>query len=218
MNAQEKILTSYNTVADDYAADRFDELSKKLLDQLLLKEFAATNKEKGLCADFGCGPGQTTRFLYENGLKNIIGIDLSPEMVRAASKLSPEIKFETGDLLNINYSPEHFGSAIAFYSIVNFDIDQVRKCFEQINKVLKPEGEFLFSFHVGDEVIHFDKAHDKDVDIDLYFFKSDDMTALLHETGFVIIEAIERRPYPDVEYQSKRGYILARKRMLETLL
>jgi SAM-dependent methyltransferase len=146
MNSQEKVLHCYNQVADDYAAERWDELSKKHIDRLLLKEFATVNKDKGPCADFGCGPGQTTRFLYDNGLKEIIGIDLSPGMISAARRLSPEIKFETGDLLNIDYSPGYFGSALAFYSIVHFNTDQVRKCFEEINRVLKTGGDFYFPF------------------------------------------------------------------------
>lgn len=212
MNSQEKVLHCYNQVAGDYAVERWDELNKKHIDQLLLKEFASSNKDKGLCADFGCGPGQTTKFLYDNGLKDIIGIDLSPEMVNVARKLSPQIKFETGDLLNISYPSGYLGSALAFYSIVHFTIDQVRKCFEEISRVLKPGGDFLFSFHVGDDIVHFDKAHDKEIDVDLFFFKTDDIVEILHETGFNVIDAIERRPNKDMEYPTTRGYIWAGKK------
>jgi SAM-dependent methyltransferase len=209
MNSQEKILSGYNTVAEDYAADRWDELSKKHLDRLLLKEFSGVNKDKGLCADFGCGPGQTTRFLYEHGLKDIIGIDLSPAMVSTARRLSPAIKFETGDLLNIGYPTNYFSSAVAFYSIVHFDHEQVRRCFGEINRVLKSGGHFLFTFHAGDQIVHFDKANDKAIDMDLYFFKTEDIIALLDETGFKIMDAIERRPYEGVEYPSRRAFIWA---------
>lgn len=150
MNSQEKVLLCYNQVADDYATERWDELSKKHFDRLLLKEFASVNKDKGLCADFGCGPGQTTKFLYDNGVKDVIGIDLSPAMISAAHRLFPQIKFETGDLLNIVYSSGYLGSVLAFYAIVHFTSDQIRKCFGEINRVLKTGGDFLFSFHVGD--------------------------------------------------------------------
>ena len=212
MNSQEKVLQCYNTVADDYAVERWDELARKHIDRLLLKEFAAANKDNGLCADFGCGPGQTTRFLYDNGLTDIVGIDLSPAMVSVARRLSPQVKFETGDLLNIGYSSGHLGSVLAFYAIVHFTTDQIRKCFGEINRVLKTGGDFLFSFHAGDETMHFDKAHDKEVDIDLYFFKSDDIIALLDETGFNIIDAIERRPNENAEFKSRRAYIWAGKK------
>ncbi|HEY8915881.1 MAG TPA: class I SAM-dependent methyltransferase [Chitinophaga sp.] len=212
MNSQEKVLHCYNTVADDYAVERWDELNRKHVDRLLLKEFAAANKDKGLCADFGCGPGQTTRFLYDNGMRDLVGTDLSPAMVNVARKLSPEIKFETKDLLKIGFPSGHLGSALAFYAIVHFTLDQVRTCFGEINRVLKPGGDFLFSFHVGDEIVHFDKAHDKEVDIDLFFFKTDDIVALLDETGLNVIDAIERRPHKDMEYQTRRAYIWAEKK------
>ena len=62
MQSQQKIIKCYDDVADDYAVDRIDELSKKHFDRFLLREFASVNKGKGPCADFGCGPGQTTKF------------------------------------------------------------------------------------------------------------------------------------------------------------
>jgi SAM-dependent methyltransferase len=212
MNPQEKVLDCYNQVAEDYATERWDELSRKHIDRLLLKEFAASNKDKGLCADFGCGPGQTTRFLYDHGLHDIVGIDLSPAMVNVARELSPAINFETGDLLNIAFPSDHLGSVLAFYAIVHFTPDQVRQCFGEINRVLKPGGDFLFSFHVGDEIVHFDKAHDKVIDVDLFFFKTDDIVQLLHETGFTVIDVIERRPNENMEYATRRGYIWAGKK------
>ena len=87
MTAQSKIIKCYNDTAADYAADHIDELSEKHFDRLLLKEFARVNKDKGLCADFGCGPGQATKFLYDHGLKNIIGVDLSSGMIETARRL-----------------------------------------------------------------------------------------------------------------------------------
>ncbi|OJV19143.1 MAG: hypothetical protein BGO21_20780 [Dyadobacter sp. 50-39] len=76
---------------------------------------------------------------------------------------------------------------------------------------MKIGGQFLFSYHEGHETVHFDKAHYKDVDIDLYFFKTNDIIRLLKETGFKVIEAIERRPHEDAKFQSRRAYIWAKK-------
>jgi len=208
MQSLEKIINTYNKVADDYAVHRRDELSKKHFDRLLLKEFALVNKDKGLCADFGCGPGQTTKFLYDHGIRDIIGIDISSGMIDVAKRLFPKIKFEKGDLLNLSHESNSFGSVLAFYAIVHFTYDQIKIAFSEVNRVLKKEGQFLFSFHAGDKMVHFDKANEIDVDIDLYFFQTDKIIELLQETGFLIIDAIERQPYNnDVEYQSKRAYI-----------
>jgi ubiquinone/menaquinone biosynthesis C-methylase UbiE len=212
MQSNEKIINCYNQVADDYAAERKDELSNKHFDRLILKEFASANIDKGPFADFGCGPGQTTKFLYDHGVKNITGVDISPAMIDAARRLFPEIKFETGDILNVSYDSNYFGSGLAFYAIVHFTYDEIKTALYEVNRVLKRAGQFLFSFHVGNEVVHFDKAHEKVVDIDLYFYETDKIIELLHSTGFKIIDALERYPYKDVEYQSKRAYIWIEKK------
>ena len=206
----EKIIKTYDATANDYAAERIDELSKKHIDRLLLEEFASVNKDKGLCADFGCGPGQTTRFLYDHGLRDIIGLDISRGMIDAARRYSPDIKFEIGDLLALSYPSNYFGSALAFYSIVHFSYDEIEIAFSEVNRVLKKGGQFLFSFHVGNDTVHYDVAGDVTVDIDLYFFETRRILQLLRDGGFRIIDAIERQPY-EVEYATIRGYILAEK-------
>jgi SAM-dependent methyltransferase len=211
MQQQEKIVKTYNATAESYAATRIDELSKKHLDRLILNEFARLNKDNGTCADFGCGPGQATKFLFDAGVKDIIGIDISPGMVNVARRLFPYIKFETGDLLALPYEENYFSSAVAFYAIVHFDYDQIAKAFKEINRVLRKDGHFLFSFHVGDETVHFDKANDIDVDIDLHFFQTNRILELLRDSKFKIIDTIERFPYPDVEYATKRAYVWAEK-------
>src|SRR5688572_24692662 len=149
MQSKEKIINCYNQVADNYAAERSDELSNKHLDRVLLKEFALVNQDKGICADFGCGPGQTTKFLYDHGVKDIIGVDISSGMIAAAQKLFPKINFEIGDLLNISHAPNYFGSALAFYAIVHFSYDQIKIAFGEVNRVMKKGGQFLFSFSCG---------------------------------------------------------------------
>src|SRR5688572_20069516 len=113
MQSTEKVIKTYNATAESYAATRIDELSNKPLDRLLLNEFARINKDLGTCADFGCGPGQTTKFLFDAGVTNIIGVDISPGMVKVASGLFPYINFEAGDLLALPYAANHFASAIS---------------------------------------------------------------------------------------------------------
>jgi ubiquinone/menaquinone biosynthesis C-methylase UbiE len=211
MQPQEKIIKTYNATAESYAATRIDELSKKHFDRLILKEFAQLNKDKGTCADFGCGPGQTTKFLFDADVNDIIGIDISPEMVNVARRIFPYIKFETGDLLALPYKENYFASAVAFYAIVHFDYDQIAKAFKEVNRVLKKDAHFLFSFHVGEETVHFDQANGIDVDIDLHFLQTNQILKLLDDNNFRMIDTVERLPYPDVEYATKRAYVWAQK-------
>jgi ubiquinone/menaquinone biosynthesis C-methylase UbiE len=211
MEIQQKIIKCYDATAENYAATRIDELSKKHLDQLILKEFARLNKDRGTCVDFGCGPGQTTKFLHDAGVTDIMGCDISPGMVNVAREIFPYIRFEQGDLLALPYNGNHFASAVAFYAIVHFDYDQIGKAFQEVNRVLQNGAHFLFSFHVGEEIVHFDNANGIDIDIDLHFFQTAEIVKILVQNNFKIIDAIERLPYPDVEYQTRRAYVWAEK-------
>ncbi len=210
MLTQHSILSAYNATAENYAKEFIDELSHKHLDRILLRQFAEENKG-GNCIDFGCGPGQTTKFLYDSGMQDIVGTDLSPGMITKAKERNPLIKFEVADMLNLHYADKSFSSAIAFYAIVHFNMDELKRAFQEIKRVLKDSGQFLFSFHIGNEIKHVDNFLDKNVSLDFYFFETEKIINLLEETGFTMVDAIQRFPYKDAEYPSKRAYIWVKK-------
>ena len=211
MQEQKNIIDCYNKTAKNYADKYLDELTHKHLDRILLNAFASENKDKGKMIDLGCGPGQTTNYLSGHGVKDITGTDLSIEMIKVAESLYPQNHFETADMLKLPYPDNSFGSAIAFYSIVHFDYTQIKTAFSEIKRVLMPGGQLLFSFHIGDNTVHLDEFLDHPVNIDFYFFDPNKIVDLLTETGFLIIDNIERAPYKDVEYPSRRAYLWAKR-------
>jgi hypothetical protein len=58
-----------------------------------------------------------------------------------------------------------------------------------------------------DSKVHLDNFLNHEVNIDFYFFEVDKIIDLLSKTGFEMIDVIERQPYKDVEYASKRAYV-----------
>jgi ubiquinone/menaquinone biosynthesis C-methylase UbiE len=204
---KEQVIDCYNKTADKYAENLFDELSKKPFDRLILTQFATENKDRGRIIDLGCGPGQTTRFLFEHGVSDLIGTDISTGMIQKARVLNPGIQFEVADMLALSYPDDSFGSAVAFYAIVHFTEAELKKAFAGIYRVLKDGGQFLFSFHIGKEIIHRNDFFDIPVNIDFYFFETREILSMIQEAGFKIIDAVERYPYPDAEHPSKRAYI-----------
>ena len=81
--------------------------------------------------DLGCGPGQTTRFLADNGVTDIIGTDLSSGMIAKARELSSDLQFKTADMLKLDFTDDSFASAVAFYAIVHFSIEQLAIAFRR---------------------------------------------------------------------------------------
>lgn len=206
MQELKDIIDCYDKTAESYADKFANELDEKHFDQILLKAFGSQNINNGRIIDFGCGPGQTTKFLFDNGYQNILGTDISTEMVKVATRLNPHIKFEQSNLLQLKYADGSFGSAIAFYAIVHFDYEQVKKALSEVKRVLSHNGEFLFSFHIGNETITLDKFLDKDVKIKFQFFEVDKIKTIVEEVGLEIIEIIKRQPYK-TEHQTERAYI-----------
>lgn len=100
---------------------------------------------------------------------------------------------------------------MAFYAIVHFSQDQLQKAFREIFRVLQPGGKFLFTYHTGEEAIHLSEFLGKVVEIDFMFFKTEFIFINIEDTGFADIEIIERDPYPEVGYQSRRAYVFAKK-------
>jgi len=101
----------------------------------------------------------------------------------------------------------------AFYSIIHIPRDDMPRTVREIRRVLRPGGTLLLAFHIGDETIHLDEWWGQRVCIDFFSFRSEEMAGYLCAAGFEIEETVEREPYPEVEHQSRRSYIFARRPM-----
>jgi SAM-dependent methyltransferase len=200
---------SYDSAAEAYAEHLATELAGKPLDRHLLNRFAEATRGRGLVADLGCGPGHISRYLHEQGV-TVVGIDLSPEMVRVAQRLHPGLDFEVGDMTRLHVSDAALAGVIAFYSIVHFDSSQLGEILLEIRRVLRPGGLALISFHIGDQVVHVDDLFGAAVSLDFVFHVPSTVVEALRSANLEVIEHVEREPYEGVEYPSRRCYLLAR--------
>ncbi len=204
------VQSSYDNVADEYVRHIYDELRHKPLDRQLLDKLAASVGNATPVCDLGCGPGQVARYLQERGVQ-VCGVDLSEVMVDRARRLNPGIEFRQGDMLALDVADGEWAGVAAFYSIVNLPRGDVPPALREMRRVLRPGGHLLLAFHIGDNVLHEDDLWGVKVCLDFYFFSPDEVTGYLKSAGFEIEEVIEREPYPEVEYPSRRAYIFARK-------
>ena len=208
MSLDRNVETSYDRVAEEYARRIYRELEGKPFDRDLLDRFADRVRGARRMYDVGCGPGHVARYLYDRGV-DVAGIDLSVEMVRVARRLNPGMEFRQGDMRALDAPDGTLGAIAAFYSIIHIPLSSLSAVFDEFRRVLGRGAPFLLAFHVGKESIRLDEWWGQPVALDFLFFDSSAVQAELLKSGFRILEALERDPYPDVEHQSRRAYLLA---------
>lgn len=205
-----KIEDMYDAVSEEWTKAFFGEHEKKLKDQEMLYRFFQKIGCRTPVWDFGCGPGNTTKYLKNLGIE-ISGLDISEKTLIQARKSHPDIHFQKGNILELEFENDLIYGVVAFYAIVHFTEEQAETAFREVFRVLQQGGQFLFTYHIGEGIIRLDEFLGKKVDIDFMFFSTDFILSCLQKIGFKNIEIIEREPYPGVEYQSRRAYVFATK-------
>jgi SAM-dependent methyltransferase len=202
--------TSYDQVAAEYAEKFKDEMDQKPFDRDCLDRLARDVGALGPICDIGCGPGQIARYLHRQGV-NTLGVDLSPRMVAEAQRLNPDIPFHQGNMLDLPDSDNAWGGIAAFYCIIHIPREKIVSALREMKRVLKPGGVLLVTFHIGNEIKHLDEWWEKPVNLDFAFFQPEEMEDWLKEAGFELMETLVRDPNPDVEVETRRAYMFAKK-------
>lgn len=107
--------------------------------------------------DIGCGAGRTTINLYKLGYKDIIGVDISTNLINYAKTYSDlhnlNIAFEEGDATNLNYDDGTFDVVIFSYNGMQSipGVKNRNKVLHEVYRVLKPGGLYIFTAHNRDD-------------------------------------------------------------------
>jgi ubiquinone/menaquinone biosynthesis C-methylase UbiE len=118
--------------------------------------FSKYLSRKDQILDMGCGTGRTTFALDGMGFKNIIGVDLTPSMIREALQLNDyyatTIDFREGDACSLDFLNEQLNVVIfSFNGLMSIPSFPLRtQALQEINRVLKPNGYFIFTTHDRD--------------------------------------------------------------------
>jgi ubiquinone/menaquinone biosynthesis C-methylase UbiE len=209
--ARIELQNSYDHVAEEYAKRFYDELDRKPFDRKMLDWFIEKMDGVGTVCDLGCGSGHIANYLHNRNLE-VCGVDLSLGMVKQAQKLNPNITFQQGNMLSLNdFAENSLGGIAAFYSIIHIPRSLVADTLQEMKRVLRSRGVLLLTFHIGQQTHHLEEWFDKRVSLDFHFFETAQMKDDLRMAGFELEEAIERDPYPDIEVQTRRAYLFAKK-------
>lgn len=213
--SQDRVRAAYDAVARAYEAELGDELDSKPLDRALLDAFIEL-AGPGVIADVGCGPGHVTEFLATRH-SDVLGIDLSPGMIAVARERAPRLAFAVGSMLRLPAADASWAGAVALYSIIHLNArERASACYE-LARVVRRHGWLLLSFHIDSpqfaagQVNHLTSWFGETVDLDGFFLDPANVAADLQSAGFVISAHLERQPSPEIEYPSRRCYLVAQR-------
>jgi SAM-dependent methyltransferase len=209
------VRATYDEVAADYDAAIGGELAGKPLDRAFLDALAEQSRD-GRLVDLGCGPGHVTAYLAERH-RDVLGVDLSPEMVRVARERHPGIAFEVASMLDLSGYAGAWAGVAALYSVIHFSAAQRARAFGQIGVALRPGGRLLVAFHVDSAEVaaggadHLTEWFGHAVTLTGWYLVPEVVAGELEQAGFEVEASTVRLPIPGAEYPSRRAYLLARR-------
>ena len=97
--------------------------------------------------DIGTGTGRPTASILTSAGHQVLGIDVSASMVKAARERVPDAKFEQVDVRT--FKPEggdgSLDAVTCYFSLIaGFSQDEIRDVFRKVYGWLKPGGRFVF--------------------------------------------------------------------------
>ena len=113
----------------------------------LLKFLGQSEIREGLVVDLGCGSGIWARALTDAGYE-VLGIDLSPEMLKLARKRAPKAKFVEASYLDASLprcaAVTSIGECLCYRFDNNNRFSSLRRLFKRVHNALLPGGIFVF--------------------------------------------------------------------------
>ena len=161
-------------------------------------------KEKDSVLDIGCGPGNISRYLLEKHPNlQLLGIDLSPNMIELAERNNPSANFQVLDCRNIEVLSENFDVIICGFCLPYLSQKEVKSLIRKISALLKPFGLFYLSTMESQKYQRqwIGPSEGENEKLLTYFHDCDYLQELLRENGFTT-KMIQRLEPPEKKDES----------------
>jgi SAM-dependent methyltransferase len=202
------IRAAFDRVAERYAADFADELSRKPWDLERLRAFARACAP-GPVLDAGCGAaGHVGRFVADLGVR-VVGVDFSERSLSVARRLNPGLPFVAADLRALPVASGTCAGIVAFYCLIYGGSAATAVALAELRRALRPGGQLLAAVHGGTGTQRFTEYKGMAIDVELHYREREAFTALVERAGFAVEQVATRPPYP-FEHPTERIYVTGR--------
>jgi SAM-dependent methyltransferase len=143
---QEFLFKKGNDIYDDFYADIYDflvfnEIKNDYEVGMIINQ--NTPNTKSVILDVGCGTGHHVGKMAQNNNLEVIGIDISPSMIKKAKENYPKLNFQVTDVLNRDaFHNNMFTHILALYFTIYY-IEDKNQFFNNAMDWLKPGGYLI---------------------------------------------------------------------------
>ena len=148
---RQRVQTSFHRGAEAY--DQHTPVQQRVLQHLIQQLGQYSFAPDATVLDIGCGTGRLLELLGRCFPGVVLtGLDLAPNMLQqAAERLPATVRLVQGDAEQLPFADSCFQLVL---SSSTFQwLDTLQYCFEEVRRVLEPEGLFLFSLF-GEGTLH----------------------------------------------------------------
>jgi ubiquinone/menaquinone biosynthesis C-methylase UbiE len=143
--------TRRQAAAFDAIGERYDDAFPHKSGQIIATQWVIDRLPPGArVLDLGCGTGvPTAGMLVESGME-VVGLDVSAEMLALARRNVPTARFVAMDLLELDASLGEFDAVVAFFSLLMLRRSEIPQVVRRIRTVLRPGGLVAIGMVEGD--------------------------------------------------------------------
>lgn len=200
----------YDRAAAHYVRRFQNHLDDRPLDRAMIGAFAELVDRGASVLDVGCGTGVATAALAAAGL-DVVGIDLSPNMIAQARQHNPGLEFRIGSMLDLDVADGSVAGLCAWYSIIHVPDAHLPRAFAEFHRVLAPDGLLLLAFQVGDEPRVLTDFDGEAVNLTFIRRRPEVVADLLSSSGFRVYAELVRQPDDDGAESTPQAYLIARR-------
>ena len=145
MSTDQRSKDWYNKFAEEYTKhvrNPDDSIYHSLYEKPAMYKLLPDLKDK-IVISLGCGSGEDCKYLKSLGAKRVIGIDSSKKLIEIAKNSYTQCEFNVMDMEQLDFDNVSFD--FAYSSLAIHYIEDWHQVFQEVFRILKPGGYFLFS-------------------------------------------------------------------------